>query len=74
MSPKSFEQKLERLEEIVTAINTGELPLDEAMKLFEEGVGLIRELNENLTEARGRITQFMESLGQEVPLDVPEDA
>ena len=73
MSPTTFEEKLARLEDIVTAVNSGELQLDEAMARFEEGVKLIRELNTSLTEARGRITQFMESLNQEVPLDEPDD-
>ena len=74
MSPSTFEEKLARLEEIVTAVNSGELQLDDAMSRFEEGVRLIRELNASLTEARGRITQFMESLSQEVPLDEPDDS
>ena len=74
MSPTTFEEKLARLEDIVTAVNSGELQLDEAMARFEEGVKLIRELNASLTEARGRITQFMESLSQEVPLDEPDDS
>ena len=74
MSPTTFEEKLARLEDIVTAVNSGELQLDEAMARFEEGVKLIRELNTSLTEARGRITQFMESLSQEVPLDEPDDS
>jgi len=73
MSPTTFEEKLARLEDIVTAVNSGELQLDEAMARFEEGVKLIRELNTSLTEARGRITQFMETLNQEVPLDEPDD-
>jgi len=73
MSPTTFEEKLARLEDIVTAVNSGELQLDEAMARFEEGVKLIRELNASLTEARGRITQFMETLNQEVPLDEPDD-
>ena len=74
MSPTTFEEKLARLEDIVTAVNSGELQLDEAIARFEEGVKLIRELNASLTEARGRITQFMESLSQEVPLDEPDDS
>ena len=74
MSPVTFEEKLARLEEIVTAVNSGELQLDDAMARFEEGVKLIRELNTSLTEARGRITQFMETLNQEVPLDDPVDS
>lgn len=74
MSPMTFEEKLARLEEIVTAVNSGELQLDDAMARFEEGVKLIRELNTSLTEARGRITQFMETLNQEIPLDDPVDS
>ncbi len=71
MSQKSFELKMNRLEEIVEAINAGDLTLEEALARFEEGVGLIRELSAELGEARGKITKFVETLNQEVPLDVP---
>ena len=39
---KSIEEALARLEEVVGLLESGELTLDESLKLYEEGVGLIR--------------------------------
>ena len=45
-----FEKKLERLEEIVTKMESGDLSLDESLKLFEEGIKSSRECHKQLTE------------------------
>lgn len=50
-----FERSLARLEEIVRRLESPQLSLDEAMKLFEEGVGLSRECQKQLEEAEGRV-------------------
>jgi exodeoxyribonuclease VII small subunit len=50
-----FEKSLGRLEEVVKRLESAELSLDEAMKLFEEGVTLSRECQKQLEEAEGRI-------------------
>ncbi len=47
----TFEEKLARLQEIVRAVESGTLSIDETMKLYEEGKKLIKELNETLDEA-----------------------
>ncbi len=47
----SFEVKLKRLEEIVGEMESGDLPLDSSLKLFEEGVKLSRECNDRLQKA-----------------------
>lgn len=73
MSQKNFEEKMDRLEEIVEAINAGDLNLEQALARFEEGVRLIRELSTELGEARGKVSKFVESLNQEVPFDIPND-
>jgi exodeoxyribonuclease VII small subunit len=56
-SPKKpdFERSLARLEEVVRKLESPQLSLDEAMKLFEEGVGLSRECQKQLEEAEGRV-------------------
>lgn len=51
----TFEQAIARLEEIVELLDGGELPLNESLKLFEEGVGLARECTKQLTEAQGKL-------------------
>jgi len=51
----TFEQSLERLEAIVRRLEEGELGLDEALKQYEEGVGLLRRSYELLKQAERRI-------------------
>lgn len=50
-----FERSLARLEEVVRKLESPQLSLDEAMKLFEEGVGLSRECQKQLEEAEGKV-------------------
>jgi exodeoxyribonuclease VII small subunit len=50
-----FEKSLARLEEVVRRLESPQLALDEAMKLFEEGVALSRECQKQLEEAEGRV-------------------
>jgi exodeoxyribonuclease VII small subunit len=71
----SFEQSLARLEEIVRKLESANLPLDEAMKLFEEGVGLSRECQKQLEEAEGRVEILLKKAdGRMVaePFETPE--
>jgi exodeoxyribonuclease VII small subunit len=50
-----FERSLARLEEVVRKLESPQLSLDEAMKLFEEGVELSRECQKQLEEAEGKV-------------------
>lgn len=50
-----FEKSLARLEEVVRRLESPQLSLDDAMKLFEEGVELSRECQKQLEEAEGRV-------------------
>src|SRR5262245_52267717 len=50
-----FERSLARLEEVVRRLESPQLSLDEAMKLFEEGVELSRECQKQLEEAEGKV-------------------
>src|SRR2546422_455811 len=49
--PLSFARQLDRLEEIVRRLEAQELDLDEALKLFEEGIERLREARERLASA-----------------------
>ena len=55
-----FEEKYARLEEIVDAIDREDVPLERMLELFEEGVGLIKDCNRYLQNARLRIDRFVE--------------
>ena len=50
-----FEKSLARLEEVVRRLESPQLSLDDAMKLFEEGVALQRECQKQLEDAEGRV-------------------
>ena len=52
---KSFEASLGELEKIVRKLEDGELPLEQSLKLFEDGVRLSRECQERLNAAERRI-------------------
>jgi exodeoxyribonuclease VII small subunit len=51
----SFEAQLASLERIVRELERGDLPLEQSLELFEQGVKLSRECQERLNEAERRI-------------------
>jgi exodeoxyribonuclease VII small subunit len=55
MAEKKFEAALERLETIVAELESGELGLEQSLKLFEEGVKLARICNVRLEEAERKV-------------------
>ena len=52
---KNFEASLQNLEQIVREMESGDLPLERSLELFEQGVKLSRECQERLNEAERRI-------------------
>lgn len=63
-----FEKILEKIEEIVRALESNEVPLDEALAKFEEGVALSRAGTARLEEAERRIEEILKD-GQTKPID-----
>lgn len=55
MSDFKFEDALNRLEQIVHTLEAGNLPLEESLKAFEEGISLARQCAKYLEEAERRI-------------------
>ncbi len=55
MAEKKFEAAMERLEEIVQDLEKGDLPLEQSLKLFEEGVKLSRICTKRLDEAERKV-------------------
>lgn len=51
----SFEEAMVRLEEIVRILEGGKTSLNDSMKLYEEGVVLVREANELLSKAKQKL-------------------
>ena len=55
---RSFEQSLTRLDEIVRRMEKGDVPLEEALTLFEEGTALVTSCNQLLDEAEMKVVQL----------------
>ena len=58
-----FEEAMTRLEQIVNALETGNLPLDESLRIFEEGTSLLRLCTRRLEETERRIEILMQEEG-----------
>ena len=58
-SAKSFEESLKRLEEIVRQMEQGNVPLEESLKLFEEGTSLVGHCGKLLDEAEMKVVRLM---------------
>ncbi|MFA6045608.1 MAG: exodeoxyribonuclease VII small subunit [Phycisphaerales bacterium] len=70
----SYEQAVERLEEIVAQIESGEVGLEASISLYEEGVGLGKHCREILTKAQQRIEELSRDGSRETTApEVDED-
>lgn len=67
---RTFEASLEALERIVQQLEGGDLPLEESLELFEQGIRLSRECQERLSQAERRIEILLRD-NQGRPVVVP---
>lgn len=61
---KTFEKSVQELDAIVSKMESGELSLDESLKLFEQGVKLTRACQKTLADAEEKIEKLMESVDE----------
>ena len=66
MAERTFESQMARLEEIVRLLERGEAPLNESMKLFEEGTKLSASLGKLLDKAEQKVTVMQENMQGEL--------
>ena len=59
MAEKSFEQSLKQLEQIVHDLEEGDLPLEKAIKKFEDGIKLSKYCSDKLDETEKKITLLL---------------
>ena len=71
-----FEECLQRLEEVVNQLERGDVPLEQALKLFEEGVQLSNGCRKELEEAEGKVEILLKQNGklQAEPFEISSDA
>jgi len=68
----SFEESLESLEEIVKKLESGEIPLDDAIKEFNKAMELAKTCDEKLKNAEETITKLVKENGEVVDFKVEE--
>ena len=54
----TFEENMNRLEQIVRAMEKGDVPLEESLKLFQEGTALVKECGKLLDDAEQQVTKI----------------
>jgi exodeoxyribonuclease VII small subunit len=73
MSEATFEEALGKLEAVVAQLEGGDLPLDDALRIFEDGVRLARVCAARLEDAEQRVrllTQAPDGTEAEVPFSI----
>ncbi len=63
---KSFEQSINELEGIVSALENGETTLDESLKLFEQGIKLSKSCQSMLDKAQQKVTVLLQNEDGEI--------
>ncbi len=69
----TFEEAMNRLEEIVDSLEGGDYSLDESLKLFEEGIKLVKSCNKQLETIEGSIKKLVSVDGELVEEDFEKD-
>ncbi len=72
---KTFEENMQRLEQIVRAMERGDVALEESLKLFQEGTALIRSCGKLLDEAELQVKKIMtDANGEPLEEDFSDEA
>jgi exodeoxyribonuclease VII small subunit len=68
VAERSFEEAMQRLEEIVAKLEGGSIGLEESLQLFEEGVALARHCQDRLQYAQGRLESLVQKENGQVSI------
>ncbi|KAF0468203.1 exodeoxyribonuclease VII small subunit [Pediococcus pentosaceus] len=70
---KTFEENLQELQQVVSNLEQGDIPLEKALTEFQKGIQLSSELQETLKNAEKTLTKVMQDNGEETNLDLGTD-
>ena len=72
---EGFEDMLERLEELVRELESGDKSLEDSLTLFEKGITLARDLSKRLEEAKTKVSALSQEGGKllKKPFAAPDD-
>lgn len=71
---KTFEESLNALEEIVQRLERGDVPLEEALAAFQEGMALSKQCQDTLEKAEKTLTKMMTENNEEIVFEESEKA
>ena len=69
---KTFEESLNALEEIVQRLERGDVPLEEALAAFQEGMALSKQCQDTLEKAEKTLTKMMTENNEEIVFEESE--
>jgi exodeoxyribonuclease VII small subunit len=71
MAKKTFEMAMKQLEQIVQDLETSDMPLEKAIKKFEEGIKISKYCSEKLDESERRITLLLQDSDGKKVSEIP---
>ena len=71
---KTFEESLNALEEIAQRLERGDVPLEEALAAFQEGMALSKQCQDTLEKAEKTLTKMMTENNEEIVFEESEEA
>ncbi|EOH87841.1 exodeoxyribonuclease VII small subunit [Enterococcus pallens] len=74
MKNATFEESLTELEAIVAQLERGDVPLEEALEVFQKGMLLSKKCQETLSKAEKTLTKMMTENNEEIPFTGEEEA
>lgn len=71
-SDKKFEDKVSELEEIISVLESGDVPLDESIKKYTEAMKLVKECDEELKNIEEKVNKIVSENGELEDFEVKE--
>ena len=68
----TFEERLQQVEALIAKMESGELPLAEAMQQYEAGLNALNALEKELTAAQQRLTVLRQQSGEDIEVPMEE--
>ncbi len=68
----TFEERLQQVEALIAKMESGEMPLEEAMQHYEAGLNALNALEKELTAAQQRLTVLRQQSGEDIEVPMEE--
>lgn len=68
----TFEERLQQVEALIAKMESGEMPLEEAMQQYEAGLNALNALEKELTAAQQRLTVLRQQSGKDIEVPMEE--